>query len=224
MITMQEWKAMSCKEQTLWLEENAALSRRSKSLRGLVCGVGVNNATYRTETRIDGKRVACPAYAAWNSMLNRSCSAKYHARHQTYSGVTVCDEWRSLMSFRKWWLDHQVDGWQLDKDLLTDDWIYSPETCIFVPRWMNTFTTDHAAARGEWPMGVCYHKITGKFLARCRQPLGKQRHIGLFSTPEEAHAAWLARKLEIANELKHLMDDIDARIFPRVIEIISRSK
>lgn len=53
---------------------------------------------------------------------------------------------------------------------------------------------------------------------------GKQGHIGLFSTPEAAHAAWLTRKLEIANELKHLMDDIDARIFPRVIEIISRSK
>ena len=157
-------------------------------------------------------------------MLERCYSAKYHSRYPTYIGVEVCDEWLTFMTFRKWWVENQVDGWQMDKDVLSDDRIYSPDTCIFVPRWMNTFTTDHAAARGEWPIGVCYHKITGKFLARCRHPLGKQGHIGLFSTPEEAHAAWLDRKLEIANELKHLMDDIDARIFPRVIEIISRSK
>lgn len=202
-------------------QNNNAARRGGKEL---VYGVGVNDAGYIVRPTIDGKPVECKAYRSWLGMLARCYSHKWHHMYPTYIGVKVCDEWLSFMTFRNWWVENQVDGWQLDKDLLTDDGIYSPDTCIFVPRWMNTFTTDHAAARGEWPIGVCYHKITRKFLARCRHPLGKQGHIGLFSTPEAAHAAWLTRKLEIANELKHLMDDIDARIFPRVIEIISRSK
>ena len=190
----------------------------------LVCGVGVNDADYLTQPIIDGKRVRCPAYDAWGRMLTRCYSAKHHRRGPTYIGVKVCEEWLSFMAFRKWWVENQVDGWQLDKDLLSDNRIYSPEACIFVPAWLNTFTVDSGAARGWLPIGVSFEKRVGKFKARCRHPFGRQEHLGHFSTPEEAHAAWLARKLEIAHELKHLMDDIDARIFPRVIEIISRSK
>ena len=157
-------------------------------------------------------------------MLQRCYSEEYHHRYPTYIGVKVCDEWLSFMAFRKWWVENQVDGWHMDKDVLSDDRIYSPDTCIFVPAWLNTFTIDSWASRGEWPIGVCFDRRRRKFESRCRHPFGKNEYLGHFSTPDEAHAAWLARKIEIANELKHLMDDIDARIFPRVIEIISRSK
>lgn len=191
---------------------------------GLVCGVGVNDADYVVEQIINGRRVRCPAYGSWRNMLERCYSEKIHHRSPTYAGVKVCDEWLSFMAFRKWWVENHVDGWQLDKDLLSDNRIYSPEACIFVPSWINHFTVDCGAARGEWPIGVCFDRRRRKFESRCRHPLGKREYLGHFSTPDEAHAAWLTRKLEIANELKHLMDDIDARIFPRVIEIISRSK
>ena len=190
----------------------------------LVCGVGVNDADYITQPIIDGKRVRCPAYDAWKGILTRCYSAKHHRRRPTYIGVKVCEEWLGFMAFRKWWVENHVDGWQLDKDLLSDNRIYSPETCIFVPSWLNHFTIDCGAARGEWPIGVYFDRRRRKFESRCRHPFGKKELRGRFSTPDEAHAAWLARKLEIAHELKHLMDDIDARIFPRVIEIISRSK
>ena len=40
----------------------------------------------------------------------------------------------------------------------------------------------------------------------------------------QAHQAWRNRKLKIAAELKSKMDDIDVRIYPRIIEIISNSK
>lgn len=42
-----------------------------------------------------------------------------HKKWPSYIGVTVCDEWRSFMKFREWWLENHVDGWQIDKDLLT---------------------------------------------------------------------------------------------------------
>lgn len=202
-------------------QNNNAARRGGKEL---VYGVGVNDADYVAEPTINGRRVRCPAYSAWTGMLKRAYSEKYQEKRPTYKGVVVCDEWHSFMSFRHWWLESQVDGWHMDKDVLSDDRIYSPETCIFLPVWLNSFTIDSGAARGEWPIGVCFYRRRGKFKSRCRHPFGKNEFLGYFSTPDEAHAAWLARKLEIAHELKHLMDDIDARIFPRVIEIISRSK
>ena len=203
-------------------KQNNNAARRK--VERLVCGVGVNDADYLTQPIIDGKQVRCPAYDAWKGMLTRCYSAKHHRRRPTYIGVKVCEEWLGFMAFRKWWVENHVDGWQLDKDVLSDDMIYSPDTCIFVPAWLNTFTVDSGAASGGLPIGVSFEKRVGKFKARCRHPFGRQEHLGHFSTPEEAHAAWLARKIEIANELKNLMDDIDTRIFQRVIEIIGRAK
>ena len=225
MITIQEWKSMSCKEQTLWLEENTELSRRSESQRGLVYGVGVNDAPYCIKSRVDGKRVVCQAYNTWKSMLKRSYSNKFHEKHETYRGVSVCEEWHSFMHFREWWIDNQGDGLALDKDLLSDAGVYSPETCIFVPAWLNTFTIDRGAARGVYPIGASFNKGAGRFHAKCGNPMSKKReHIGYFNTPEEAHMAWLTRKLELALELKPRMDEIDLRIYPRVIEIINNAK
>lgn len=223
MITMQELKAMGEKERTVWLEENCKVNTRGRQ-RGLVEGVGVNDAPYCTNPAIDGKRFKCPAYRAWNNMLSRAFSAKCHARQPTYSVVSVCDEWRSFMPFRRWWIKNQVDGWQIDKDLLSDSGLYSPETCVFVPVWLNLFTVDSGAARGAYPIGADFSKDAGKFRAKCCNPMSKkQEHLGYFTTPEEAHLAWRARKLELALELKPKMDSIDPRIYPRVVEIISNA-
>lgn len=225
MITMKEWKEMCGREQTTWLEENAELSGRSESQRGVVKGVGVNDAHYLTQPNIDGKKVMCPAYRAWATMLKRTYSSKYHAKRPTYSGVTVCDEWQSFMSFRGWWIENQVDGWQVDKDILSDAGVYSHETCIFVPAWLNSFTLDSGSLRGVYPIGVAFHKGTGRFQAGCRNPMSKKReHLGYFDTPEAAHLAWRNRKLELAIELKPKMDEIDIRIYPRVVEIINNAK
>ena len=225
MITLKEWESMSGKEQTIWLEENTELSGRYESRRGLVQGVGVNDAPYCTRPIMGGKQVTCPAYRAWATMLKRSYSSKYHAKRPTYSGVTVCDEWQSFMSFRGWWIENQVDGWQVDKDILSDAGVYSPETCIFVPAWLNSFTLDRGSLRGVYPIGVAFHNGTGRFQAGCRNPMSKKREqLGYFTTPEEAHLAWRARKLELALELKPRMDEIDMRIYPRVVEIINNAK
>lgn len=225
MITMQEWKAMGEKERTIWLEENTELNRRAKSLRGLVEGVGINDATYRTTPTFEGGKVKCPAYRVWAAMLKRAYSNKYHEKNTTYKCVNVCDEWHSFMSFREWWLDKQADGFSLDKDLLSDSRVYSPETCIFVPQWLNTFIIDRGASRGESPIGVDYHKGASRFRAQCGNPMSKkQEHLGFFTTPEEAHLAWRTRKLELALELKPKMDEIDIRIYPRIVEIINSAK
>lgn len=191
----------------------------------LVCGVGVNDADYNVRQRKDGKSYLCAAYSAWHGILHRAYSIKCHKRQPTYSDVTVCDEWKYFTAFRAWWLEHHIDGWQIDKDLLSDGKIYSPQSCLYVPSWLNKFTTFREKCRGDWPIGVHYHKRDEHFRAQCCNPIsGKKEVIGYFDNPIDAHQAWKARKLEIAFELKEKMDSIDLRIYPRVLEIINNAK
>ena len=222
-MNITEWKALSGKEQTLWLEANAPISGLGKP-RGKVHGVGVNDAIYVVNLKIGGKRIACPAYLAWERALKRAYSPAFHENSRTYIGVEVCEGWHSFSTFRVWWLDNQIDGWQLDKDLLTGSREYSPESCLFVPRWLNNFTTGSAAKRGEWPIGVSWYEQGNKFQSKCCNPFGKRDHLGYFPTAEDAHQAWRARKLELAQEYKAQMDEIDDRIYARVIQIINDAK
>ena len=191
----------------------------------LVQGFGINDAGYVVGRLVSGKMVICSAYTAWSSMIARCYSKKFQIKNPTYIGVTVCEEWRSFMKFREWWLENHIDGWHLDKDILTDNRQYSPDNCLYVPAWLNSFTADSKAIRGEFPIGVDYHNGSGSFRSGCRNPIsGRREDITGFKTPEAAHLAWRARKLEYASQMKNEMDAIDARIYPRVVEIISRAR
>lgn len=196
----------------------------SKAKRKLVLGVGINDSDFMAEIRVDGKRQVCPAYRAWKHILRRCYCEKFLSKNPTYTEVTVCDGWLSFSNFREWWIENHVDGWQIDKDLLTDNKEYSPESCLYVPRWLNNLTEDHRNARGEFLIGACYDTRRSCFVAQCSNPEGGSAYVGSFATQEEAHNAWVARKIEIATKLKPEMDKIDGRVFNRVIEIIRGSK
>ena len=94
---------------------------------------------------------------------------------------------------------------QLDKDLLVPgNKVYSPETCVFVSANLNKLLNNNPAKRGEYPMGVRFHKHKNKFEASFGK-FGKFKHIGYFKTPEEAHEAYKKERskyiLEIAENL-----------------------
>ena len=109
-------------------------------------------------------------------------------------------------------------GMQLDKDILFEgNKVYSAETCVFVTKAVNMFTTDSGASRGEWLIGVCWDKREGKFRSRCSNPFTKKReHLGLFVSELEAHQAWLKRKLELATLLA--AEQTDGRVAKALIE------
>ena len=174
-------------------------SRRAK----LVCGVGINDADYTVKPIVFGKRVACPFYRAWKDMLMRCYSAKYQAKRPTYIGCQVVPEWHRFMTFRAWMVEQDWQGRQLDKDLLIQgNRVYGPRTCAFISQGVNSFTTDRAAARGDWPIGVYWNKQNGKFKAQCCNPFsGENEYLGLFTCPDAAHEAWRKRKHEIALQL-----------------------
>ena len=208
-------------ELSLFIEANYPISGRGRNRKPRY-GAGVNDADYVTAPTVNGATLCDPAYYAWADMLKRGYSEQYQEKNPTYSDVTVCKEWHSFIAFRAWWLDNYREGWQLDKDLLSPgNREYGPDTCVYIPQWLNTFTTDSGALRGEFPIGVYLPRKTGKYMAQCNNPItGKQRYLGSFTTQEEAHEAWLNYKLRLADQLKKKMDAIDQRIYNNVRTII----
>lgn len=192
----------------------------------LVFGVGINDADYvvkkwETVWCVNGVRKRrlvweCPYYRTWKEMLRRCYSAEYQDKYPTYKGCSVSEEWLLFSRFRAWMVTQDWEGMQLDKDILFEgNKVYSEEKCVFVTHAVNSFTTDRAAARGEWLIGVSWHKGGGKFMSQCRNTLtNKQEYLGLFVCEQEAHNAWLKRKLELAKELAEIQTD------PRVAEAL----
>jgi hypothetical protein len=45
------------------------------------------------------------------------------------------------------------------------------------------------------------NELSKPYKAQVRAGSGTRKYLGLFSTPEEAHQAWLKAKLELAKEL-----------------------
>lgn len=166
----------------------------------LVFGVGINDAEGARKTVY---------YCRWVNMLARCYSNKTHTIRPTYKGCFVCNEWLTFSRFKSWMETQDWEGKHLDKDILyPGNKIYSPDTCVFVDAYVNLFTTDNAANRGDWPTGVMLDNVRGKFKVNCSNPItGRQEFLGRFTCPNEAHQAWRKRKHELACQLADLQSD-----------------
>jgi hypothetical protein len=116
--------------------------------------------------------------------------------------------------------DDKSNKWHLDKDLLVKgNKIYSENTCVFVPQRLNSLLIKCDATRGEFPVGVRWHKRDNRFLAQCRDGKGKLKHLGTFTTAQEAFLVYKLFKEElikqVANEFKEYLD---ARVYDALIK------
>lgn len=155
----------------------------------LVYGIGFNSRG-KYKATIGGKRTK--SYTTWLNMLQRTYYLKYHVINPTYLGCSVSNEWLEYQVFAEWFSNHEYSnhGYQLDKDLLLPgNKIYSPDTCCFVPRQLNTLILDSGATRGDYPQGVSFHKASNKFRADVKVD-GGQKGLGLFDTEQEAYNAY----------------------------------
>lgn len=143
----------------------------------------------------------CPFYSRWTGILSR-CGGKYDA---CYGGVKVCKEWQeSFMAFRSWMETQDWEGRQLDKDLKGDGTLYSPDTCLFVPPWINGFLPDVE------PKGYSIDKRVGKYRATVME-YGKQRGLGYYDTPEEARSAHIHAKM-----MYMMKRQVDTNVLPHL--------
>lgn len=156
-------------------------------------GVGVNDLLYAEHDRV---------YNYWNSMLRRCYSECFLSLNPAYRGCTVCPEWHTLSNFKKWFenpINAYQDGYALDKDILIKgNKVYSPDTCCFVPPYINTLLTNCKSKRGVYPIGVS--KAGNGYSAQISYNKNKG-YIGYFATPDEAFNAYKEAKESYIKEV-----------------------
>lgn len=100
---------------------------------------------------VDETGKATREYKVWNGMIARCYDDR--ERHKTYKNVTVCDRWHSFALFLEdidkirgyqLWKDNPRQGIALNKDMyyadlgiITDEKVYSLETCRFITKSEN---------------------------------------------------------------------------------------
>lgn len=130
-------------------------------------------------------------YKAWYNMIRRCYDSIWQIKQPTYIGCTVCEEWYNFQNFAKWYEEnyYEIEGQRmcLDKDILCKgNKIYSPDTCLLVPQEINELFVKRDVTRGEYPIGVSYHKTSNKFRASCSNVDKKHIILGDYGNPIDA--------------------------------------
>ncbi|MGC3004661.1 hypothetical protein ACPF8X_41370 [Streptomyces sp. G35A] len=183
--------------------------------KGLLYGVGIDDTDYPKERRVysgNKSKVVwyCPVFSRWRNMLKRC----YTNSDRAYKGVTVCPEWLFFSNYKAWY-DSQIKPeapFDVDKDLLQGRVrVYSPETCILLPRRINSFLS----VPNKGLPGAYYERDRDKFQAYCRSLDGKREHLGRFTSEMDAHRAWQGHKIL---QVEALCDELygDATLDPRI--------
>ena len=115
-------------------------------------------------------------YKIWYNMLDRCYDSKFQKREPTYKGCKVEDY---LLNFQHMgeWIEknyYEVHGevMHLDKDILCKgNKIYSRDTCIFVPKRINSLFVKCDKSRGKDPIGVD-QSPSGNYRANCYTEYG----------------------------------------------------
>ena len=181
---------------------------RIEKFRKPIYGIGINDSKVRSK-----------CYHVWHGLLRRCYSIEFKKKHQSYKDCTMCDEWLIYSNFKIWFDKNYIEGYDLDKDLLLKgNKHYSPNTCVFIPHRINTLLINEKASRGSLPIGVSPYK--NKYQVKIA--LGKKtKHIGYFSTTEEAFLAYKKTKEKYIKEIAleyYANGLIGERVFKALIE------
>jgi len=159
------------------------------------------------------------AYNVWKRMLERCYSAEKQKANKTYIGCKVDKEWHNLETFTKWFIKYYIDGWQIDKDLLSGSQkIYSKKTCCFLLPVLNVFLQEKQKnnisgfieiqfVKNKWRASIC---INGKF-----------KSLGVYQNIEDAKNAYRKAKKE---KLLTLIEKYSDKLESRAIKALKKIK
>lgn len=163
------------------------------------------------------------ALTCWKGILERSFDYKKKKIHPTYNDVTCCEEWLYFSHFKSWYDKnyYEVNGekTEIDKDILSrylygkDAKIYSPETCVFVPMYINKLFTKRDNERGIYPIGVSKNNQSNTFRARLNID-GKEVCVGHSYDPIEAFYLYKdAKEKEIKRKANQYKSQIPEKLY-----------
>ena len=174
-------------------------------------GIDRNGNVPKIKELKDGKYVTTWEANKWGSMLQRCFDNKYKEKHPTYKDVICCSRWLCFANFLE---DLEVlkqeynwsggEKLNLDKDILhKGNKVYSLENCVLVPDYINNLFIKRDAKRGDYAIGVNYHKRAKKYEAKCHIN-GKKISLGYYNTIEQAFNTYKQAK---ENEIKRVAND-----------------
>ena len=186
------------------------------------CGLGyIGVGIYKP--KINGKQTIQHKY--WHNMFTRCYYNKEVEKHPTYKIAFINKCWYNFQNFGEWFDNnyYEIEGEKmcLDKDILVKgNKEYAPDKCIFVPERINILFIKRDNDRGDYPIGVSYHKASGKYMARCSiktENGNKEKYLGSYNTPEEAFLAYKEFKEAY---IKQVADEYKERIPKRLYEAL----
>ena len=179
-----------------------------------VHGVDVTGTKYS----ITVDDVITKEYDLWHNMLQRCYNGAFKKKRPTYEGCEASENFKYYECFYEWChkqIGFGMDGWQLDKDLLVKgNKVYSEDSCVFLPQEINSLLIKSNTSRGEYLIGICWHKAKNAFKAQVRKNKGKSEHLGLFKTEIEAFKAYKeAKESFVKEQANKWKDQIDPRAY-----------
>lgn len=133
--------------------------------------------------------------------IKRRCQS---SRKDAYRDCEICDEWKTNFDlFAEWCLDNLYicgdEKLEIDKDLFSQGKkVYSPETCCFLPKRLNTALAFRKEKSDGLPPGV-HNAENGKYTAIIHR--GHGHLFKTFSTVEEASDFYKSNKERHIREL-----------------------
>ena len=179
-----------------------------------VCGIGIVGTKY--PPTVNG--VITKEYDLWQNMLRRCYSDSSKKKRPTYEGCGVSDNFKSFEYFYEWCqkqIGFGVASFELDKDLLVKgNKIYSEDSCIFIPKEINSLLIKSVASRGVYLIGVCWSKTHKTFKAQVSKNKGKSEYLGYYNTEIEAFNAYKTAKESFIKEQANVWkSQIDPRAY-----------
>lgn len=131
----------------------------------------------------NGSQPRTYSYVIWNSMRLRCKDGGYYKKlHPSYQHCILSEQFKCFQLFTEWirlQVGYGLDGYQLDKDFLKKDVsIYSPETCVLIPKQLNLFLLDRSLDRGKYAQGVSLKGKNGRFVSYVSD-LGVNKYLGV---------------------------------------------
>ena len=175
-----------------------------KSVRGVgYIGIGEYNS----------KSMGGKIYNAWTGVLDRCYSEKWKLKYPTYRFTTVCKEWLNFQNFAEWYYKnypHHIKDikFELDKDLKQlgiSNKIYSPQTCVIIPKRVNGFMVNVQSSNKSGHAGIfkLKHRKNRWVVSVSDRTTKNSKKLGMFNNIEDAIKCYNEYREKMSEELKN---------------------
>lgn len=175
---------------------------------------GVGEYKSKNGSAKDGHK-STPAYQAWANMLSR-CYDKNYRQSYLYEKVEVCEDWHCFQTFAEWYYNElSQKEWEttpcVDKDVLGNSLLYSPNTCCLLPRELNIIINEKKT-NSKYLRGVI-KSTKGLYSVSSMYDYNNLR----FESELDAHLYFVEAKI---NRLREVIEKCKHLLKPEVYEVL----